>query len=182
MESQPSSHPWADQVWDAKGIVASSADSNNPDSGRTNHKNEVKIIEQGDAKQYIYSGLKVRLYLDECEGYYHNMMSPKPGCFVVAREEDEDGNDTDIPIPALVTLSFDEAHSYLEGGATVYAVPIPAELYRWTEAFVLENYVAEKRVKRKRVDWKKGDKRNSSSHEPDFGGPVVDNASVSKER
>ena len=167
MESQPSSHPWADEVWDARGIVASSGDFFSSDDA----KNEVKVIEQGDVKQLIYSGLKIRLFLDECESYYHNMMSPEPGCFIVARSEDEDGNDTDMPIPVLATLSFDEAHSYLEGDATVYAVPIPAELYRWAEAYVLENYVAEKRVKRKRVDWKKGDKRNSSSHAPAFDGP-----------
>jgi len=164
MESRPSSHQWADEIWDARGIVASSVDS-------TDVKREVKTIEQGDAKQLIYSGMKIRLFLDECESYYHNMMSPEPGCFIVARAEDEDGEETDMPIPVLATLSFDEAHSYLEGDDIVYAVPIPAELYRWAEAYVLENYVAEKRVKRKRVDWKKGDKRNSSSHAPAFDGP-----------
>ncbi len=163
MESKPSTHPWADEVWDATGIVAS---ADVKDATR-----EVKTIEQGDAKQLIYSGMKIQLFLDECESYYHNMMSPEPGCFIVARTEDEEGNETDMPIPVFATLSFDEAHSYLEGDDTVYAVPIPAELYRWAEAYVLDNYVAEKRVKRKRVDWKKGDKRNSSSHEPAFDSP-----------
>lgn len=168
MESQPSSHPWADSVWDANGIVVSDIDSENSED-----TSEVKIIEQGDVKQFIYSGMKIRLFLDECESYYHNMMSPEPGCFIVARNEDEDGEETDIPIPVLATLSFDEAHSYLEGDDIVYAVPIPPELYVWAEAFVLDNYVAEKRLKRKRVDWKKGDKRNSSSHAPAFDGPSL---------
>ena len=163
MESQPSSHPWADEVWDAKGIVASDVD----DSEIV----PTKIIEQGDTKQLIYSGLIIRLFLDECESYYHNMMSPEPGCFIVARTENEEGDETDMPIPVLATLSFDEAHSYLEGDDIVYAVPIPPELYVWAETYVLENYIAEKRVKRKRVDWKKGDKRNSSSHEPAFDSP-----------
>jgi len=159
MESKPSTHPWADEVWDATGIVV------------TDDPKDVKTIERGDAKQLIYSGMKIQLFLDECESYYHNMMSPEPGCFIVARTEDEEGNETDMPIPVFATLSFDEAHSYLEGDDTVYAVPIPVELYSWAEAYVLENYVAEKRVKRKRVDWKKGDKRNSSSHAPAFDGP-----------
>ncbi len=176
MESKPSNHPWADEVWDAKGVVASADDALNPED-TAKGKNEVKIIHQGDSKQLIYSGLSIRLFLDECESYYHNMMSPEPGCFIVAREEDEDGNETSMPIPVLVTLSFDEAHSYLEGDDTVYAVPIPKELYLWAEAYVLENYVAEKRVKRKRVDWKKGDKRNSSSHEPAFDGPAAEKPS-----
>lgn len=180
MESQPSSHAWADEVWDARGIVAS-ADALGEDGATKNSVDEgvVKVIEQGDKKQLIYSGLKIRLFLDECESYYHNMMSPDPGCFIVARYEDEEGNETDKPIPILVTLSFDEAHSYLEGDDTVYAVPIPAELYRWAEVYVLENYVAEKRVKRKRVDWKKGDKRNSSSHDPVFEGKNPDGSGMS---
>lgn len=175
MESQPSTHKWADEVWDARGIVVSSVDSDNV-------KKEVKVIEQDNSeiKQLIYSGMKIRLFLDECESYYHNMMSPEPGCFIVARAEDEDGEETDMPIPVLATLSFDEAHSYLEGDDIVYAVPIPAELYVWAEAYVLENYVAEKRVKRKRVDWKKGDKRNSSSHAPAFDGASDQNLSKDK--
>ena len=176
MESKPSNHQWADEVWDARGIVASADNATgSPETDEvTDENNEVKVIQQGDIKQLIYSGLKIRLFLDECESYYHNLMSPEPGCFIVARNEDKDGEETDMPIPVIVTLSFDEAHSYLEGDDIVYAVPIPPELYRWAEAYVLENYVAEKRVKRKRVDWKKGDKRNSSSHEPAFDGPAKD--------
>ena len=179
MQSQPSTHAWADEVWDARGIVAS-ADVSNQSSDKKNsaEENQVKVIEQGDKKQLIYSGLKIRLFLDECESYYHNLMSPEPGCFIVARYEDDEGNETDKPIPILASLSFDEAHSYLEGDDTVYAVPIPAELYRWAEVYVLENYVAEKRVKRKRVDWKKGDKRNSSSHAPAFEGEKPDGSAI----
>lgn len=167
MESRPSAHLWVDEVWDARGVLVASLGSSAGDDG-SEIEREVKTIEQGDVKQLIYSGMKIRLFLDECESYYHNMMSPEPGCFIVARAEDVDGDSTDVPIPILVTLSFDEAHSYLEGDDTVYAVPIPAELYRWLETYVIENYVAEKRLKRKRVDWKKGDKRNSSSHAPVF--------------
>ncbi len=146
MQSQPSSHPWANETWDAIGVV----------SHNSNDKH-IKEIKQGKNRQVIYSNLNIRLYLDECESYYHNMMSPEPGCFIVARAEDEDGNDTDVPIPVLVTLSFDEAHAYLEGEDIVYAVPIPAELYRWAEAYVLKNYSAEKRKKRKRKNWKEGE-------------------------
>ncbi len=153
MESRPSSSQWVDLVWDAVGLVALS----NPDNG-SSEQGEVKLIERGEIKQFIYSGMKIQLHLDECESYYHNLMSPEPGCFIVAREEDEDGNETDVPIPFLVSLSFDEAHAYLEGDDIVYSVAIPPELYRWAEAYILENYVAEKRIKRKRKDWKKGEK------------------------
>jgi hypothetical protein len=149
MESRPSSHLWADESWNAIGVVAMSEPGQNSGKNR-----EIKLIEQGDIKQFIYSGMKIRLHLDECESYYHNLMSPEPGCFIIASEEDADGNETNVPIPFLVSLSFDEAHAYLEGDATVYSVPIPPELYRWAEAYILENYAPEKRTKRKRTDWK----------------------------
>ena len=53
----------------------------------------------------------------------------------------------------LLTLSFDEAHAYLEGDENLYTVPMPPEIYRWVEAYVLAHYVPEKRTKRKRRDW-----------------------------
>jgi hypothetical protein len=37
----------------------------------------------------------------------------------------------------------------------VFSVPMPAEIYRWVENFVLQHYVPERRKKRKREDWKK---------------------------
>jgi len=144
MQSKPSSSKWVEEVWDAIGLVVLTDEQG---------KHNVKQIIQGDSKQLIYSGLTIRLFLDECESYYHNLMSPEPGCFIVAREEDAEGNESDVPIPFLVSLSFDEAHAYLEGDDIVYSVAIPPELYRWTEAYVLENYSAEKRKKRKRKDW-----------------------------
>ncbi len=147
MESRPSKSQWIDETWNGIGVVAQSGTS----------KDDIKVITQGEVKQVIYGGLKINLHLDECESYYHNLISPKPGCFIVAREEDEDGEETDIPIPFMVTMSFDEAHAYLEGDDTVYAVDISPELYRWVESYILENYSAEKRKKRKRKDWKKGE-------------------------
>lgn len=144
MQSQPSSSKWVDEVWDAVGLVVLAGEDK---------QQKVKQIQHSESKQLIYSGLTIKLHLDECESYYHNLMSPEPGCFIVAREEDAEGNESDVPIPFLVTLSFDEAHAYLEGDDIVYSVVIPPELYRWTEAYVVENYSAEKRKKRKRKDW-----------------------------
>jgi len=146
MESRPSSSIWQDTYWDAVGVCSASDQPPGeiPDNG-------VKVINRGEIKQIVYSSLKLRLFLDECESYYHNLMSPKPGCFVIARE-DENG----CPVPFLVSLSFDEAHAYQEGDDLVYAVPIPPELYRWMEEYVIEHYAPMKRKKRKRINWKDG--------------------------
>jgi hypothetical protein len=147
MESRPSNSVWQDVSWDAVG-VCSTIESLPGESPQDN----VKVIKRGEIEQVIYKNLKLRLFLDECESYYHNLMSPKPGCFVMAREDDNGR-----PVPFLVSLSFDEAHAYQEGDDLVYSVPIPAELYRWLEAYVIEHYVPIQRKKRKRKNWKAGE-------------------------
>ena len=144
MESRPSNSVWQDVSWDAVGICSASEDSQ--------AKDEQRVIKRGEIEQHIYSNLKLRLFLDECESYYHNLMSPKPACFIIAREDDKG-----CPVPFLVSMSFDEAHAYQEGDDLVYSVPIPAELYRWLEAYVIEHYAPVKRIKRKRKDWKAGE-------------------------
>jgi len=147
MESRPSTSIWQDLSWDAVGVCSAIERAREEASS-----NDVKIIKRGEIEQLIYDNLKLRLFLDECESYYHNLMSPNPGCFVIARE-DSKGR----PVPFLVSLSFDEAHAYQEGDDLVYSVPIPTELYRWLEAYVIEHYAPMMRKKRKRKNWKAGE-------------------------
>lgn len=133
---------WSEYQWQAVGItvVQNSFDE---------EENPSLIHEQGKTRQYLYRGYNMRLQLDECESYYHNLMSPNPRCYVVTRN-----SANEEPVPFLVSMSFDEAHAYLEGDEEVYDVDIPPEIYRWIEAYVLAHYVAVKRKKRKRQDWK----------------------------
>lgn len=138
-------HPWQSYRWEVIGVVT---------GGERKTAGLEQVNDLGDTQQFLFSGLQVALYEDECESYYHNLKSPNPGCFVVARRDE---NDLDAaPEPFVITLSFDEAHAYQEGDDLVFAVPIPAEMYRWTEAYVIDHYAPEKRKKRKRKDWKHG--------------------------
>jgi len=140
--SPPLNSAWCDYQWSAIGIAVTANENAQSNEARLVHEN-------GDTRQYMYSGFNIRLHIDECESYYQNLMSPTPRCYVVASRDD---NDT--PEPFLVCMSFDEAHAYLEGDEEVYDVDIPPELYCWTEAFVLTHYAPEKRLKRKRQNWK----------------------------
>lgn len=142
MQQSPSDNPWVDSQWEAIGIVAG-----NPQSF-SDHPEIELIQEQDGIRRYLYRGFTLRLHADECESYYHNLMSPSPCGYLVA-SMDDDGT----PRPMMVSLSFDEAHAYLEGDLNLYRVPIPPEIYQWTEAFVLAHYVPEQRTKRKRQDW-----------------------------
>ncbi len=143
MEKRPCDHAWADYSFKAVGVVTG---DQSPDRQRR------KILQQDGVEQYLYSGLSVQLHEDECESYYHNLMSPQPGCYIVASEAEGEA-DNEVPEPYLVSLSFDEAHAYLEGDEQVYAVEIPPELYQWTEAFILTHYIATKKTKRKLKNW-----------------------------
>lgn len=149
MEKRPSDHAWVDFSYQAVGVVASE---------QSQDDQVKKIYEQNGIERYLFSGLHVQLYVDECESYYHNLMSPHPGCYIVASEPE---TLDEMPEPYIVSLSFDEAHAYLEGDEQVYAVEIPAELYRWTEAFILMHYVATKKTKRKLKNWSEQPQKNS---------------------
>lgn len=141
MERRPTASRWQSVSWSVVGVTVGPE----PDPDRS-----PRVIRDEDGiRQVMYGGYRVRLHRDECESYYHNLRSPAPGCYVIARP----GADEE-PVPFQVSLSFDEANAYLEGEDTVFTAPIPAELYRWTERFVLMHYVPEKRKKRKRDDWK----------------------------
>ena len=142
MEKRPSDHAWADFSYEAIGVVTS---DHLQDSATK------KIFQQDGIERYLFSGLSLQLYVDECESYYHNLMSPQPGCYVVAGEPQAPD---EVPEPYLVSLSFDEVHAYLEGDELVYAVEISPELYQWCEAFILTHYVATKKTKRKLKNWK----------------------------
>ncbi len=142
MEKIPSAHQWIDFTYQAVGVITADGQA---------ERSVTKIHENNGVEQFLFTGLSVQLYTDECESYYHNLMSPQPGCFIVADEMDDPN---EMPTPYLVSLSFDEVHAYLEGDEQVYAVSIPPELYKWSEAFILTHYVATKKTKRKLKDWK----------------------------
>ncbi len=133
---------WESGHWKVTGLVAGGQPAKRGVHRETLHAGN------GDA-QYLWTGLSVKLHGDDAESYYFNIVSDTPKVFVIcSRKEGE-------PLqPFIVTLSYDEAASYMEGDEAVESVAMPAELYRWVEQYVLEHYVPEKRKKRKRDNWK----------------------------
>ena len=134
---------WVSESWKAVGVAV---------GARTvagGEENPLCLVSGRDASQYLWTGLTVELFPDETESYYHNLMVGTPGCYIVVRPR-ADG----MPEPVLVTLSFDAGQAYQEADETVYAVPLPPELYRAAEAFVIAHYVPEKKRKRKLENWK----------------------------
>lgn len=135
-------NPWINESWSAIGVTVGDLPGPGP-------ADPLLLVEGEAAAQYLWTGYSVRFYSDEAESYYYNLMVTAPGCYVVVRPR-EDG----MPRPVLVTVSFDAAQAYQEGGDTVHTVPLPPVLYRAAEAFVLAHYVPERKKKRRLDDWK----------------------------
>ena len=154
MEKKPSASPWIEFAYSVIGVVT---------GAHGEHQGVKRIHQQGDEERFLISGLSIQLYQDECESYYHNLMSPHPSCYVVASPVDDPNA---MPVPFLVSLSFDEVHAYLEGDGLVFSVDIAPELYKWSEAYTLTHYVATKRTKRKRQDWKQQNPANGVNGDP----------------
>jgi len=133
---------WIDGRWVVTGVVAGAQFA-----AADVHSKLIHTSEAG--QQYLWTGLSIALYPDDTESYYCNLMSDRPSAFIICNE----GQDESLQ-PAIVTLSYGEATSYMETDVRVERVDMPAELYHSLERYVLVNYVPEKRKKRKRDNWK----------------------------
>ncbi len=125
---------WADERWEARGIVRDTAVSGAP----------TRVIMQTDKLTHtLYPGHVIRLYRDEAEGYYYNISSPEPKVFVLWRMED------DVAQPKFLSVSYHEGSRWLDSGENVDGVPLPGELIPWMAEFVALYYQPEEKKSRK---------------------------------
>lgn len=87
--------------------------------------------------------LQIRLFRDEAQGYYLNVTTDEPSIFVLWRDEDGE------PGAVAVTLSYDEAGRWMDGGEKVDRVPMPAQMVEWLTEYVRLHYRPEKARKRR---------------------------------
>ena len=134
---------WQAEQWEVEAVIAGG-----------NNKGDIperSISRMGSTEEkYIWNNYQINLFIDETESYYFNIISDTPFVFVVCRDEEGDGE----LIPFKVSVNYDEAASYMELDDQVFQVPMPAEIYRWVEMFVVNNYVPVKKKKRKLENWK----------------------------
>ena len=92
------------------------------------------IVEAPGATQWLYPGFQIVLQRAEAEGYFHNVSTAAPNVFVLWRMQETRA------VPHYVTVSYDEASRWMDGGAQVDAVPMPAAMCDWVRAFVEQHY------------------------------------------
>jgi Protein of unknown function (DUF3305) len=131
MQRRVAQSRWADWIWEPHGVLA--------DPG-----GETRLLREDAASaQWLHPGFKLVLHRDEQEGYYLNVSGLQPRVFVLWRMEGEGA------LPLDVTVSFDEAGRWLDGGHSVDGVAMPAQIFAWVGDYVEKNYRPEpkKRIK-----------------------------------
>lgn len=102
---------------------------------------------------FAWSGFEVTLYKDACERYWHALIGDKPLVYVVCRDMSDDEGAALNMQPISVTIDYDDASASAETDSPVLSAPIPTELYRYMEKFVLTHYKPSEFKKRKRRNW-----------------------------
>lgn len=141
--------PWTTERWTVLGIIAGEqmAQTHGQQNGHGDDANgNHRLIRSGsEGKQYLWPGFALRLLRSEADSYYVNLVGKTPSVYVVGQRDD-----AGALLPILTTVEYLEATGYAEADYEVFAVPMPPEIYRWVEAFVLEHYTPdEKKMKRK---------------------------------
>ena len=133
---------WSFVEWEATGVLTG-------EEVLTRSPEKRLIHSDADCRRYLWTNFVLQLHKDDAESYWSNLMGENPALFVVGRQ-DEDGSDME---PFMITANYDEIAGFQEVDDPVYAVPIPPEIYRWLEAYIVNNYIPAKRRKRKRAEW-----------------------------
>ena len=123
MQRRAIDNRWQSEVWEASGVIL-----DYPSAGTR------LLIDTPSLSQWLYSGFDIVLQRSEAEGYFHNVSTPAPNVFVLWRMEE------DSAVPQYVTVSYDEASRWMDGGAQVDPVAMPAALRVWLCDFVEHNY------------------------------------------
>ena len=137
---RPTANRWQPFQWRLEAVV--------PDLGE--YGTEPRCLDRNDDEErWLTPGFTVTLFRDEAEGYYLNVTSAAPCWFVLWRLGEADTADEGRAIPHTVSLSYNEAGRWLDGGETVENVPMEAAALEWLQAYVAENYRPEPKKRRR---------------------------------
>jgi hypothetical protein len=150
MEREQLQNRWVTERWQAHAVAPAGAGA----------APSVERMAGGPHERWRFHRLPVDLHPSESEGYYLNLTSPDPKAFVMWRRAD----DRDPAAhPVIVTLSYNEAGRFMDGGEQVDGVPLDEALAAVLRVFVAAHYVPEPRRKVRRNDPFAGDRPPGSA-------------------
>jgi len=95
------------------------------------------LLDDGKRARWAYPGLGLRLYPDECKGYFLNLTSGRPSWFVSWRAVDDDPSQVEV---TAVSVSYIEADRRMSAEERVESVPLPPELCEWLQNFTNRHF------------------------------------------
>ena len=121
-------------------------------------------------KLFLWRGFRLRLHPAQAEDYALNLGSDQPEIFVISRFDPESGVE-----PLEVTVSLDQAQKLdstelRSADEIVLSAPMPAEVGRWLEAFVITHYQPRRKGKGR------GKRRSKASYDAEVGDYAGDGA------
>jgi hypothetical protein len=124
MQRRALQNRWAEHAWEPAGVL----------SGYANETAARVLRDDASLAQWLHPGFTLLLHKDETEGYYLNVSSQNPRVFILWRMDDDRG------VPVEVTVSFEEAGRWMDGGHSVDSVAMPTEIFVWVGEYVEHNY------------------------------------------
>lgn len=95
------------------------------------------VATNGPHTQWLYAGLRLELFPDECKGYFLNLTSGNPGWFVSWVVAENDPSQIEI---TGVSVSYIEADRRMFAEERVETVPLPSELCEWLRLFTNQHF------------------------------------------
>ena len=139
MERVPLHNRWLSERWLPIAVV--------PASAHAMHEAFARL--PGEVERWQCGTYDVELHPSEAEGYYLNLSAPEPKAFVLWRLADQQ---EPAARPVIVTVSYNEAGRFMDGGEQVEGVPLPELLADVMRPFIALHYKPEPRRKVKRND------------------------------
>src|SRR5450631_2336236 len=145
IERNAISNRWAKEQWQVAAVERDDSPRRPP----------VRMVHEKKHTRWRFTGLSIELHPSESEGYHLNITAPDPKVFVMWRMAEDADADGELPgaFPVVVTVSYNEAARFLDGGEKVDATPLPAEMLAWMRPFVDANYRPEPKRKVRRNEF-----------------------------
>ena len=87
--------------------------------------------------RWLYPGFELRLFPDECKGYFLNLTSGAPSWFVSWREHPDDPTQVEV---SAVSVSYVEADRRMAAEERVESVPLAPELCEWLQSYTNRHF------------------------------------------
>jgi hypothetical protein len=136
---------WTTEQWGP-----ASVDAIGPGRATTPRAPPVCIEDTPERSRWRFSGREIEVHPVEAEGYFLNVTSEQPVVFVMWRMREDDA----VPAaePWIVTVSYNEAGRFMDGGERVDSVPMSHAIREWLAGYVAVHYKPEPKKKARRND------------------------------